>query len=440
MEHLTKEEKEKKADELINQAKKFISEKKYDDAILLYEEAIDLYRDLGWIGQVGILRKQIIKLESLKNIFAKEQIKEKEEKLNKFKMEKEADKLAKKAKNLAFMNKFEEAIENYEKVIKIYENLGYSFQIKRFLWEIEKIKDKMKKQKENQPRLDKQDNSILNDINQKSPTALSFKERAQLEKELHKKAEAEKIAWIEEKQKEKEKILEERRKKLEELKRKKESEFEKWINEQEIIHQAIQKENFEEEYKRLKQIEIKKLKRKKAIDEANKLLDEAKKYADNLQFEDAKKLYANAAVKFEEAGWKDQANLIRNEIGLLIEKEKQLKEKEKLKELEKIKKQKELEEIIQKKKQEELQKEIEKEQIKNQFSPEELKKIELAEFNIDKAKQEANKSKYEKAIKRLEYAHEILISIKKEGETITQNKIEEINKLIKIYKQNINPI
>ncbi len=49
-----------------NQARKCVREKRYDDAIEKFIEAMDLNNELGFYGQAGIIQNEIHRIETMK--------------------------------------------------------------------------------------------------------------------------------------------------------------------------------------------------------------------------------------------------------------------------------------------------------------------------------------------------------------------------------------
>jgi nucleoprotein TPR len=390
------EESAKKWEETAKQA---VALKDYNKAIEAYENACDIYMALGWKGQVGIIRQQIVKLESIKNMFSQEQRGDIDKKKLLQQQEKEADNLVTKAKNLNFEKKYDEAIACFEKAITLYETVGFSFQLKKLTWEINKIKD----ERANALRTEVERKSV--EDQHKKSIAEEREERIQIEKERMQKLEQIRQTSIAEEKRLKDEIEADKRVRAEiELERRKQTkdvELQKWVSTAESEDEIVKKSDFDEKYKKMKELKEAQLAKTKKLADAEKMLDEAKFAVSMKEFDKARSIYKQSAQAFGELGWKDQAEMIAKEVEVITRKEEEIAEK-KLKDQQNAQKKKEeIEEIIRKDQEEQ------------------------------KAQNEEGKGRIPQAIQRLEYALEFLTELKMDEQQIknVKDNLERLQKL-----------
>ncbi|MHA1728803.1 MAG: hypothetical protein ACTSWY_08735 [Promethearchaeota archaeon] len=174
-----------------------------------------------------------------------------------------------------------------------------------------------------------------------------------------------------------------------------------------------------------------KLKEKK-INDAEQILDEAKRAVNAGNFKKACENYTKAAQIFQELGWNNHTLAIRNEIKIIKKKEENLRKKKELEKSLKIKQQKEFDELVQKhNKEHEILKKLEEKAKK--YSPGELKRIKMAEFNIKKAESAQKRGKSQQALKRYQYVLEIYEEVEYNIE-----EIKNIKHIIFKLKKNKN--
>jgi tetratricopeptide (TPR) repeat protein len=300
---------------------------------------------------------------------------------------KEANKFVNKAKSQAMMKDYDKSVSFYEKAIEIYDEIGYSFQIKRLQWEIDKLK-----------------NITIDAENVKADT-LRRKASTQRMKEI---AERRKLNSTQPPQNEKNSPVNSQK------------------HDNGVMNNAPTRMNRNKAD--LKQFEKQKKERDDKFKEADAILDKAKKAAENLEFDTARKFYSDASDSFEKLGWTAQAIMIRKEIEVLNKKELILEDKKKREEEYKIKKQNEFDDKIRLDKEYQERMRKLKEEAAKKRTPAELKKIEMAEFNFNKAELALKKGKNKQALKRYKYTADIFeeLDYNKEQLEYIQHKIREL--------------
>ncbi|MHA1986200.1 MAG: hypothetical protein ACW98D_06145 [Promethearchaeota archaeon] len=394
---------------LIDIGKKLEREKNYDQAILTFEKAINLFKSIDWDSyihpitniiddirkkqerekraellkqrrekelsnlQSSIYKKQQEQIvESAKEIDLKK--KQYEEKRNEeAKLEKELFNILSSADTILQEKRYDDAISEYEEALKLIENLGtgwetYVSNINNTVSNVQKIKNaQFKKQYEVQQRLEKKEKSELEF--QTQIVNLLNKERERI--------------------KQKEIVLKDREKELIEFDKKK--------------------------------------------NEAFDFLDSAIELIKKKEYENAIRAYQNAGKNFAEIQWKDEIFIIESSI----------LEVEELRRNQKLLEQKKFRETIDRQKEDEafqnqiakyLQQErenIKKREIKLKARAEELKYREersKAGFKLlDQAKEKASNGDYDEAIEILQYSINFFADAQMRHEiSLIQNSIIEI--------------
>ncbi|MHA1732765.1 MAG: hypothetical protein ACTSU5_12540 [Promethearchaeota archaeon] len=444
------EKKSQEAREWENKAREALRGKLYDEAITFFQEAIGLYSELEWQGQVGILKKEISRVENLKAFFS-ETAAEKEE-ASKLKgrqsEENKANNLLKKAKDAAFAGNTAEAIALYRDAKAIFEALDYSYQVKKIEWEITKLQ------------------TISQSSAQPSTVGgepLSIAERRARRIQMAR----------EEREREEDALIREREERAREAQAEIRAKFGRarrsWDDsgQAESYQDAHQREKMEKR-ERLRQLQEKKRREEALQGEAEALMDEGKRLADEGDYAGAVRAYEVAAKKFEELGWASQVEVLKRETHLLVKKEREETERRKLEEerkraeeeafkekLQKMQKMSEIEqrrkreeealraEEARKKKEEEFKKRQEKllaEQRERERLEEErrraqdpayqarLRKEKLAERTFTKAAKLAKVGKVDEAVKRLEYVLELYAELEFPEDKV-QRVRDEIEKI-----------
>lgn len=452
---------EEDARNLETEGKKYLEQKDYDKAIEFFEKSLDFFSTLGLMNDKQRLKSLIVEAESLKNQVMASKIAQENSKKSKIEIEREAESFIGQAKQFAFENKINEAIECYKKVIQIYEQIeGYSFQIKRFNWEIQKLSQQKPATIEN-----KAEGTHKGAADRFKSIAEEREER--LRKEKEKKEEQERLKKAEEdaKIRVKQNLMDERRKILQRMSVETNKEYLNLVNTEVLINDAIRFDDFENRYKKALESKLVQAKKDKMNKDAEMYLDQAKVSCDLKKFDLARDLYKKAADIYEQLGWHDQAVVLRREIEVVRQKETDYKLKEKKQEEEQqrklkehedllkreqeekekkrkqaeeeqkerdrraaeeqLRKQKEIEELVRKDQEEkERQRKLKEEEAKRR-SPEEQNKIEIAKLNITKGKQAEEKEKFGQAMQRYQYALEIFEELKYE-----QAEIDAVKKMI----------
>ena len=389
------------AEDLEKQARLAKREKNYDEAIALYQEAQEVYEELGFAGNTGMIKKEIDRITTLKSFLggpAKSSVSNSPEIDSKRALDKEASDLESKLKTLIFQEKFDEVIAGYERLSEIYETMGYDFQLRKVRFEIEKYKT---------IQIQKQSASLENQRQYEEHTQSIAEERAERirhQKQVLAEQEEYRMQKMEEERASREAMKFERQRSAQEK-------IEAAKNERLMVFEAkkegkdltsVQAERSERERK-LREIEQKKREEDAALNEATQLLDLAKNLVDKKAFDDAAQYYQQAADKFQSIGWASQATVLKTEVNNMA--------RMKAEYLEKLQKEED-----QRRKQQELfdaraakilaEKEAKRKAIeaeRNKLPPEIQAKWERAEMLHEKAKNLVEKGKTEKAIARLEY-------------------------------------
>lgn len=371
---------QKKAFDLIDEGKRLEKEKKYDQAIKNFKEAIKLLREINWdsyiqpvqefISQITLKKEREQKLKQLRekreNELSqiqerfkkrqKEKFVEASQKLEKNRIEFEKNRLKQIQKEQKFFNilneadeklkngEHENALEKYKKSLELLSNLGSGWDSYIPLIEstIERIKNRqdevLEQQLEEQKRREKA-----------KEREIEFQEKilSKLEEERHKLREKE----IEIKEKEEEKEI-----------------------------------------------------RKKLKEKAFKFLDTAREYTNRGNYERAIYAYKEASKIFAQIEWSDEIQIIEEAIESLEKRKSEEKEKEERVLKEKIQKhqeEKEFQELIAQNLREEREKlkekEIELKQKEEEFTQKQQKRDKA--FNLlSEAQEELNKKNFDRAI------------------------------------------
>ena len=404
---------ENEADLLESKARNFLKEKRYSDAIAAFDEAIKIYMELGWEGQIGMLKKEIQRIENLKVIMGEDKsenvkvdfVKKEEPKLTEGqKKEREIMDKMSMAKHHAFSKNYDEAIKLYKEAVDFYEELNYPHQVRELKWQILK----WEKEKEHL------DNSMKEYLVQTQETRDEIaKEREQriLEEQAKKRALEEQM--IQQRLQEQEleskfKTSESKKKSIEEMKQSRLAVFE--AKKMGVDVETYEAERKKQEQKRRELME-KEAKEKETIAQIEIILEKAKTKVDNHKFHEAKEFYAKARDLFLEIGWNQQSETMQEELNNLEKMEKEYEEKLRLqreqleREQEKFKQREEALKRAEKAKLDEL------ESKKKELTPEQKQKLETINMLLEKAKANEEKNKWDLAIGRYEYVLELLKEI-----------------------------
>lgn len=172
---------------------------------------------------------------------------------------------------------------------------------------------------------------------------------------------------------------------------------------------------------------------KKSLEEAETLLENARKLVEDHKYKEAKGEYRRAIKILKLHGWFDQADVLYEEIKNLEEYKKQHIIEQREKE-ERIQKAKEKYDERLKQLQQETQKE--KEERIPQFAPEIQRKIDKIDLALQKAQLEEEKQLYKRALGRYEYILELYNSIPPQ-EVELREKISEIKDKVSVLKTKI---
>ncbi|MGV9205523.1 MAG: hypothetical protein ACOC44_16045 [Promethearchaeia archaeon] len=409
----SKKQLEREAEKIEEQAEEEIKNKNYDLAILLLKDAKDIYLQLGFKGQIGILKKKIERFQKLQSL---ENERNKEPQDNKRQIEKQADKFLEKAKNARTNQKIGAAIMNYEEALNLYEKLNFDYQCKKIKWEINKLKNE---------GLDKQSASP---VQSGSDLSIAEKRRQRIQKQQEKeKRRKEKLQDSyseakEQRERIREKVRRAQKEEQEEqryLKKLKQREKEQKLKEKKIQEKMRKQKEKEREHEKL-------------INEANSFLDSAKYAVDNNQFSEAKENYRDAIKIFKRLKWFDQVDVLYKEIKNLETYKLNYEKKQRKRDKRRKEKEKEFEARVQKIKKEKEKRQNQRKKQLEDLSPVLKRKMDKISMLIKKGEKEAKIGKTQRALKRYHYCLELYESIPEDqidlSRDITQikGKIEDL--------------
>jgi len=366
---------ELEAEDLEKQAKMESIRQNFDLAILLLEDAKDIYLGLGFKGRIGIIDKQILRMNN--SLTKQIQSKKEEPMLNEKEFEAKGNEFLQNAKKLTRDKKIDEALKNYEEAYKIYEKLKFNYQCKKIKLDITKLKE-----------LQRQYGRVVEKIEPivKKEGELSLIEKRRMK--LREQAESAKKG-----------SLSNRGSKL----------------------SAI------EEKKRI--LAEKKEREEALLDTANRFLEEGKILVESKKFKEAKNSYRDAINTFKDLGWHDQVKVLYEELKNIDRYQTQYIKEQREKEL----KLKEQEKKFQARIDEEMGKKKAQEQERlarlKALPPEMQKKVEKAKMLLEKAEREEKMNKLQMAIKRYQYIIELYNSLPKEKIDLSSD-ISKIEKKI----------
>jgi hypothetical protein len=444
------------ARDLEEKARQHLRDRDYDAALSTYNKAIDIYARMGWQGQVGIIKKEIERIQTMKKFFAESAPADtqKPDREKSYELEKKANNLLKKAQDAAFQQQFQEALNLYKQALQIFEGLNFEYQCQKIRWEIQKLDELIKS----------------GGIPQVQPS----------------------IAEEREERLERERILKEQKRKLQESIRERERLDAAKAKDQVILPRTFptavkdsevpakqtpvppveaprqMSEQRRAQLEKMKELEEKKKREKEIETKAFDLMDQAKKQADLGKFSDARNLYLESIKFLQQGSWTNQIDTVKREIAELKEREEEfrkkqeqgkarreaqdrdfqaklqdLQQKSELEEKARSEARRKLEEKrrlageeLYRQREEDIRKEKDKlakldEERRKAKSPEYVKKVQLADMTLAKAQKFENAGKLDMAIDRYKY----LLELYKELEYPLE-KTEEINQIIKKLKPN----
>ena len=415
---------EKEAEELETQAKEEMANKNYDLALLLLMDAKDIYLQIGFKGQIGIIEKQIKRIENLME-FEEEAGPSSSDLGERKNKEAEANRLLEKAKNLSYNKFYEDALKAYERARELFEELGYNYQAKQIIWETNKIKDFHLKPMEKGEL--KESNSEGEDL------TIAQKRQLRIQKQME-----EKQTSATPKQESSFYLIQKKKKEEQEAANKTEGMRirEKLIRERpdkpktDYLDKKVKLE--QEKAERLRQIQEKKKKQQDIINKAETYLTDGKAFLDQKQFEEAKQHYKKAIQYFSELGWKQQVEVLNTELKNIDKYEQQHKEKMKEEFIKKKKREKEFQERVNVVLAEKKKAEDERLAKLRALPPEIQNKIKRARDALQKAEKEQEMSKLKRALGRYEYALELYKSITTDKIDLSKDITETENKITQL--------
>ncbi len=435
----------KKAEKMIFQSKIALRNKNYTSAISSLLIAKDLYTKLGLTGEIGIVIKEIVRLKNLKNeenvsltmskdksITPNDRISFKSnlngEKVTQSEVnqisEIKGNEILEIARNLVLEDKFDESVKLYNKAYNIFKQLSYNYECKQILWQINEIKEY---QRWAQLRKSKGIQVPLKDI---VALASAERRRQKIQKGLGVGRKPIELAG-----KKDPVITQPKKYKLFEQMKKSEDMENELANraismEQEQYEQRNQK--WKEQQNKLKLLREKKFQEEALTAEAQDLLSKGNQSLQQKDYDEAKSLYRQAIELFTQLGWRDQINLLRNELYNidLYKKEEELKlervTEKKLKEKQEFQK-KVLSVLREKQKNKEK---LQRRQLA--LSPEIKNKLEKAELIRAKAEKEESMNKFSRVLARYQYILQLYESIPKDSLDLSIKVSEIEQKILKL--------
>ena len=406
-----------RAETLEQQSREEIREKNYDAAVLLLEEAIQIYDKLGYTVQVENLRNRVASLKQLKEKTEDVQLILEENTSDKsddeiITLEKKGNGVLEIARKLALDNKFDEALNRYNEALQIFESINSDFECKQILWQINEIKEYQRVQ--NSPNV-----KNIN-LNVKDIVTLSFaeKRRRKLQSGTYnqqsgglkvekKKSEALKDTNI--------KPDAARSKLFNQMREKSKKEMEAEQQKVSYLHaqEELRQKQMQEKREKYRLIQEQKKHADELQSEAERLLDEGNRYIRDKKYTEAKSSYLKSIDLFRKLGWTQQVGILEEELRNInrykMEESKKQQQIQAIKQKEQEQYQKRIEET------KSLQAQIKQEQSKIvTLSPESrsiLTKIKLLKGKIEK---EEKLGKIKRVLERYRIIIELYKSIPKE--------------------------
>jgi hypothetical protein len=311
----------KRAEQLEQESKLGIKEKKYDKAISSLLIAKDIYTKLGFTGRVGVLIRELEVIKNLKKeeqqnilstpkqefkieLYPKES-KEKEEDIN----EQKGYELLENAKTQALEDKIEDAIHFYDVAYKLFKKLNHDYECKQILWQINELKEF---QRWGESRKIRGIKPVIKDI---VSLAAAEKRRLKIQSQL----DPSNKSYAKEETNPKEKIISPERKVPKIFEQMKKSEMEEQrLKEQSRTLIEMQKEQRKHEsFERGEKIRLlreKKNQEDAQIAQAQDLLDKGNKMLNGKNYDEAKNYYMQSIDIFTKLGWNNQVTILQNEL------------------------------------------------------------------------------------------------------------------------------
>lgn len=437
----------KEAEELENQSKVAIRDKKFGLAIQSLLKAKDNYTKLGLTGQVSIIIREIVRLKNLaqdeglsltipreKSVIPKKGSQFKIS-LDKLKGTKSEDtsmsegngyQILENARALALEDKYEEAIKLYKEAYSIFKHLDHEYECNQILWQLNEIRDY---QRWAELRKSKGVQLNLRDI---VALASAEKRRQKIQQSLGvNKAPMEMTATKPKKPSEHSKPT---RKLFEQMKviEQREEQLKKQISSTAIERQEQIKNKMKEKQNKLQLLREKKKQEDELFNKGQEILERGNQKIRLKDYDAAKELYSEAIELFTQLGWHDQITILQKELRNIsvYKKEEELKLKKttysKVKEEQEFQKrvsealtEKQLNQVIQHKRQQAI-------------SPENKNKLDKVELIRAKADKEEHNNNFSRALARYEYILSLYNSIPSDAIDLseeilkTEQKISEL--------------
>jgi hypothetical protein len=428
----------KKAEELENESKFAVKSKDYAHAISRLLVAKEIYAKLGLTGQVGIIIRDIVRLKNLQKeqpairsstpvhtykSVVKPKIENDEISPNN---ELGGNNLLEEARTLTLDDKLDDALKKYEKAYEIFEKLHYDYECRQILWQINEIRDYIRRGASLRSRGIK--------VKVKDIVTLASAERRRLK--IQEQQTTKKSYKLEKPPVRKEptqferatrKIFEQRK-----LSEQREAELKKESQSAIKSQQELLKKQRIEKQEKLRLLKEKKKQEEITITEAEKLLDQGNKMLQNRDYNEAKKYYLRSIELFTKLGWMEQVKLLQNELKNIdhYKKEEELKYQQVYLSRQKTKQevQKKVDSALSEKQRleesERLNRVIIPPEVKNK-----LEKINLLKIKADKEEQAQN---YVRVLSRYEYILDVYQSVPKDIIDLSQEISNIEAKIIEI--------
>ena len=440
---------EAEAKKLEEKARQHVRYREYDAALALYEKAMDTYARMGWQGQVGILKKEVERIQAMRKFLAESApvAAPKSDPQKAYELEKSANNLLKKAQEARSQQQLQESLDNYKQALQIFEGLAFDYQVQKIRGEIQKLEQQIKGGGVAQTQ-----SSIAEEGVER------IEQERMLQDQKHK---------IQETMRERERLEESKRR--EQVIPQKEAPIstpEKGAPVSASKPPVFVSEQRRAQLERMKELDEKRKREKEIETKAFDLMDQAKKHASQGKFTEARNLYLESIKILERGNWTNQIDIVKREISELRTREEEFRKKEEHEKLRKTaqerdfqtkvqdlqrktemeekervearrkneEKRKMVQEEIYRQREQDIRKEKEKfakveEEKRKAKSPEYLKKVQLAEMTLAKAQKFEGAGKPDLALDRYNYLLELYKELEYSPEMI--NQINEIIKKLK---------
>ncbi len=434
----------KEAEELENQSKIAIRDKKFGLAIQSLMKARDNYTKLGLTGQVSITIREIVRLKNLAqdegltltiprgqrnipkegSLFKKSIDKLKETKTEDTSIsEANGYQILENARETALEDKYEEAMKLYNEAYSIFKHLNYDYECNQILWQLNEIRDY---QRWAELRKSKGVQLNLRDI---VALASAEKRRQKIQRGLGaNKAPLESTGTKPKKPSETAKPT---HKLFEQMKvsEQKEEHLKKQMSYTSIEQQEQRKNKMQEKQNKLQQLREKKKQEDELFNKGQQILEMGNQKLRLKDYDAAKALYSEAIELFTQLGWYDQITILQKELRNIDLYKKEEEEKLKKASYSKTKGEQDFQKRVLDALTEKQKVQAKQQERQRAMSPEIKSKLEKIELVRAKAKKEVNTNNLSRALARYEYILSLYNSIPKESIDLSE-QISEVEQKI----------